>query len=110
MPFPRALPEGKITSNGGIGRLLVEGAVDVHHMDARCGYKLDRFVFLVDPSIVVDLGVQVKVVRGDLVKLAFDGRFDVIIHDCNCQCVMGARIAKAIKQAFTEAYKADQAT
>jgi O-acetyl-ADP-ribose deacetylase (regulator of RNase III) len=52
----------------------------------------------------------VKVVRGDLVKLALGGHFEVIIHGCNCQCVMGAGIAKAIKQAFPEAYKADHAT
>ena len=51
-----------------------------------------------------------KVVRGVLVKLAFDGRFEVIIHGCNCQGAMGAGIAKAIKQAFPEAYNADKAT
>jgi O-acetyl-ADP-ribose deacetylase (regulator of RNase III) len=43
-----------------------------------------------------------KVVRGDLVKLALDGRFEVIIYGCNCQPVMDAGIAKAIKQAFPE--------
>ena len=47
------------------------------------------------------------VVRGDLIKLALDGVFDVIIHGCNCQCAMGAGIAKAIKTTFPEAYKAD---
>src|SRR5215475_1013617 len=51
-----------------------------------------------------------KVVRGDLVKLALEGRFEVIIHGCNCQCAMGAGIAKAIKQAFPEAYNADKVT
>jgi len=51
-----------------------------------------------------------KVTRGDLVKLALEGRFDVIVHGCNCQCVMGAGIAKTIKQTFPEAYKADLAT
>ena len=51
-----------------------------------------------------------KVVRGDLVKLALDGHFEVIIHGCNCQCAMGAGIAKATKQAFPEAYDADKAT
>jgi O-acetyl-ADP-ribose deacetylase (regulator of RNase III) len=51
-----------------------------------------------------------KVVRVDLVKLALDGRFEVIIHGCNCQCVVGAGIAKAIKQTFPEAYNADKAT
>ena len=47
------------------------------------------------------------VIRGDLIKLALDGVFDVIIHGCNCQCAMGAGIAKAIKTTFPEAYKAD---
>src|SRR5262245_5413032 len=51
-----------------------------------------------------------KVAEGDLIKLALDGRFDVIVHGCNCQCVMGAGIAKTIKQTFPEAYKADLAT
>jgi len=51
-----------------------------------------------------------KVIRGDLVKLALAGRFDVIVHGCNCQCAMGAGIAKTIKQVFPEAYKADLAT
>jgi O-acetyl-ADP-ribose deacetylase (regulator of RNase III) len=51
-----------------------------------------------------------KVTKGDLIKLALDRRFDVIVHGCNCQCVMGAGIAKTIKQTFPEAYKADLAT
>jgi O-acetyl-ADP-ribose deacetylase (regulator of RNase III) len=48
--------------------------------------------------------------EGDLIKFALDARFDVIIHGCNCQCVMGAGIAKIIKQTFPDAYKADLAT
>jgi O-acetyl-ADP-ribose deacetylase (regulator of RNase III) len=52
----------------------------------------------------------VKVIRGDLVKLALDGRFDVIVHGCNCQCAMGPGIAKTIKQVVPEAYRADLAT
>ncbi|PMU98153.1 phosphatase, partial [Pseudomonas sp. GP01-A4] len=28
-------------------------------------------------------------VRGDLLHLARQGDFDVIIHGCNCQCAMG---------------------
>lgn len=51
-----------------------------------------------------------KVTTGDLIKLALEGQFDVIVHGCNCQCVMGAGIAKTIKQTFPEAYKADLAT
>jgi O-acetyl-ADP-ribose deacetylase (regulator of RNase III) len=51
-----------------------------------------------------------KIVRGDLIKLALAGQFDVIIHGCNCMCAMGAGIAKGIKATFPEAYKADCAT
>lgn len=46
-------------------------------------------------------------VDGDLLKLALDGRFDVIVHGCNCFCVMDGGIAKAIKELFPEAYDAD---
>ena len=42
--------------------------------------------------------------------MALDGAFDVIVHGCNCQCVMGAGIAKSIKAAFAEAYAADLRT
>lgn len=51
-----------------------------------------------------------KTVRGDLLKLALEGHFQVIIHGCNCQCTMGAGIAKAIKSTFPEAYAADLET
>ncbi len=51
-----------------------------------------------------------KTVRGDLIKLALAGEFDVIIHGCNCQCAMGAGIAKVIRSTFPEAYEADSNT
>lgn len=35
-----------------------------------------------------------KTMLGDLLSLAIDGRFDVIVHGCNCQCTMGAGIAQ----------------
>lgn len=50
------------------------------------------------------------IVRGDLLQLACDGRFDVIIHGCNCQCHMGAGIARQIRERFPEAYEADLMT
>ena len=50
------------------------------------------------------------VLKGDLLKLALMGEFDVIVHGCNCQCAMGAGIAKTIKALFPEAYGADCAT
>jgi O-acetyl-ADP-ribose deacetylase (regulator of RNase III) len=51
-----------------------------------------------------------KIIKGDLIKLALEGKFDIIIHGCNCICTMGAGIAKAIKAEFPEAFKADQVT
>ena len=51
-----------------------------------------------------------KTIEGDLIKLAIQGEFDVIIHGCNCFCTMGAGIAKGIKTEFPEAFKADANT
>jgi O-acetyl-ADP-ribose deacetylase (regulator of RNase III) len=51
-----------------------------------------------------------NLITGDLLRYALDGRFDVIVHGCNCQCTMGKGIALAIKQQFPEAYEADLRT
>ena len=48
-----------------------------------------------------------KEVSGDLIQLANNGKFDVIVHGCNCECKMGGDIAKQIRQAFSEAWDAD---
>lgn len=41
-----------------------------------------------------------KEVEGDLIKLAQEGEFDVIVHGCNCFCTMGAGIAPQMAKAF----------
>lgn len=51
-----------------------------------------------------------KTTEGDLIELALQGRFDVIIHGCNCMHTMGAGIAKSIRSRFPEAYEADLQT
>ena len=51
-----------------------------------------------------------KTIDGDLLRLGNDGVFDVIVHGCNCQCQMGAGIAKSIREQFPAAYEADLAT
>jgi len=51
-----------------------------------------------------------KIIEGDLIRLALQGEFDVIIHGCNCFCQMGAGIAATIKTVFPEAYEADLQT
>lgn len=40
--------------------------------------------------------------------LAKAGRFDVIGHGCNCRNIMGAGIAKRIREEFPGAYEADR--
>jgi O-acetyl-ADP-ribose deacetylase (regulator of RNase III) len=65
----------------------------------------------ITPIIVKELTRSaLKVVHGDLLRLALGGAFDVIVHGCNCQHTMGKGIALAIKQQFPEAYLADCAT
>ena len=51
-----------------------------------------------------------EVRRGDLLALTRAGEFDLIIHGCNCQCTMGAGIAKQIREHFPAAWAADRAT
>lgn len=51
-----------------------------------------------------------KTVEGDLITLALEGQFDVIVHGCNCFCTMGAGVARAIQEEFPEAYAADLVT
>ena len=45
--------------------------------------------------------------RGDLISLARQKHFDLIVHGCNCFCAMGAGIAKQIRENFPKAYEAD---
>jgi O-acetyl-ADP-ribose deacetylase (regulator of RNase III) len=51
-----------------------------------------------------------KTIKGDLLALAKEGQFDIIVQGCNCQNVMGAGIAKQIKDEFPDAWLADQQT
>ena len=51
-----------------------------------------------------------KTVKGDLLVLAKEGKFDIILHGCNCHNVMGAGIAKQIRDEFPDAWLADQQT
>lgn len=51
-----------------------------------------------------------KIVSGNLIQLAYEGHFDVIVHGCNCFNTMGSGIASDIKRHFPTAYEADQRT
>lgn len=43
---------------------------------------------------------NIKYIDGDLIKLAQNGHFDVIVHGCNCFCTQGAGIAKQMAKYF----------
>lgn len=43
---------------------------------------------------------MINYVKGDLIRLAKSGEFDVITHGCNCFCKMGAGIAPKMAKAF----------
>lgn len=49
-----------------------------------------------------------KTVKGNLLDLAEQGYFDVIIHGCNCFHKMGAGIAKEIATRYPIVYDADK--
>ena len=51
-----------------------------------------------------------KSVKGDLIKLAIEGEFDVIVHGCNCFCAMGGGIARTIKDMLPQTYYSDLET
>jgi O-acetyl-ADP-ribose deacetylase (regulator of RNase III) len=51
-----------------------------------------------------------NIVKGNLLDLAEQGKFDIIVQGCNCYCIMGAGIAKQIKERYPAAYDADQKT
>ena len=53
---------------------------------------------------------MIQYVSGNLITMALDNKFDVIVHGCNCQNVMGAGIARQIRDTFPKAYILDQAT
>jgi O-acetyl-ADP-ribose deacetylase (regulator of RNase III) len=43
---------------------------------------------------------MINYVDGDLIKLAKESKFDVIVHGCNCLSTMGAGIAPQMAKAF----------
>jgi O-acetyl-ADP-ribose deacetylase (regulator of RNase III) len=51
-----------------------------------------------------------KTIKGDLIEMALDGKFDVIVHGCNCFRTMGAGIARQIAKQWPGAFAADEKT
>jgi O-acetyl-ADP-ribose deacetylase (regulator of RNase III) len=51
-----------------------------------------------------------KIIKGDLIKLAEQGEFDVIIHGCNCFHAMGGGIAKQLADRYPIVEETDRQT
>ena len=51
-----------------------------------------------------------KEINGNLIKLAKQGKFNIIVHGCNCFCTMNSGIAKQIRDEFHEVWLEDQKT
>lgn len=49
-------------------------------------------------------------IKGDLLKFAKEGKFDMIVHGSNCFCTMNSGVAKQIRHNFPQAYEADLKT
>lgn len=47
-------------------------------------------------------------IDGDLIKLTKEGKFDIIAHGANCQKMMGAGVAKQIREHFPPVYLVDK--
>ncbi len=50
---------------------------------------------------------MLKHAKGNLIDMAENGDFDIIVHGCNCQNTMGSGIAKEIRERYPQAYSAD---
>ena len=51
-----------------------------------------------------------KTIKGNLIKLAEEGEFDVIIHGCNCFNSLGAGLARQLAVKYPQVLKADKQT
>jgi O-acetyl-ADP-ribose deacetylase (regulator of RNase III) len=54
--------------------------------------------------------MTLKHTKGNLLDLALEGKFNIIIHGCNCFNTMGSGIAREIRERFPEAAVADAMT
>lgn len=51
-----------------------------------------------------------KTIKGDLIKLAEQGEFDMIVQGCNCFHAMGGGIAKQLADKYPQVLEADKET
>lgn len=56
------------------------------------------------------MNTELKHTKGNLIDLAEEGHFNIIVHGCNCYNTMGKGIAKEIRERYPDAYTADVTT
>lgn len=52
--------------------------------------------------------MQIKYIEGNIIDFADSGKFDVMIHGCNCQGAMGSGVAKFISERWPTALQEDR--
>jgi len=50
---------------------------------------------------------MLKHAKGNLISMAAEGDFNIIMHGCNCHNTMGSGIAREIRERYPEAYAVD---
>jgi len=50
---------------------------------------------------------MLKHAKGNLITMAENGEFDIIVHGCNCHCTMGSGIAREVRERYPMAYEED---
>lgn len=48
--------------------------------------------------------------KGDVLKMAKEGIFDIVVHGCNCMNAIKSGFAKQVRELYYEAVEADNAT
>lgn len=48
--------------------------------------------------------------KGNLLDMAEAGKFDLVVHGCNCYCAMGAGIARQIRERYPQVAAVDSQT
>ena len=51
-----------------------------------------------------------KRIKGNIIDVAEEGEYDVVLQGCNCQCTMGSGVAKDMANSWPEVRAADAAT
>ena len=48
--------------------------------------------------------------QGDVLEMAANGAFNIVVHGCNCFCAMGSGIAAQVRRQYPAAWQVDQDT